>query len=231
MPDEHHIYPGRLVVVEGTDGSGKSTAVNLLEGWLKAKGYPVYRTAWNSSPLIKPLMRHTKKKQWLDKAAFSLLHASDFHDRLERLIIPRLQAGFMVLADRWVYTAWVRDHIRGMDLAWVKTLYQDVPRPDLAVYFSTPPDIAVARLKQASRKLKYYESGQDISGLQDPWSSFLWFQEQMREAYQALTEQGYLQLLDATLPIFEQQKVVKGWITPLLSDLSLLPQFLDSRRP
>jgi dTMP kinase len=228
VPDEHHIFPGRLVVVEGTDGSGKSTAINLLEDWLRAKGYPVYRTAWNSSPLIKPFMRHAKKKQWLDPAAFSLLHASDFYDRLDRLIVPRLHAGFVVLADRWVYTAWVRDHVRGLDLNWVKTLYNDVPRPDLAIYFSTPPDIAIARLKHASRKLKYYESGQDISGLRDPWSSFLWFQEQMREAYLVLVEQGHLQLLDATLPIFEQQKIVRSWMTPMLDSLALLPQFLDS---
>ncbi|WP_171822656.1 dTMP kinase [Sulfobacillus thermosulfidooxidans] len=228
MQDHHHQPSGRLIVVEGTDGSGKSTAIELLGKWLASQGYPVYRTAWNSSPLIKPFMRQAKKKRWLGPAAFSLLHASDFHDRLNRLILPRLQAGFIVLADRWVYTAWVRDHVRGLDLDWVKTLYEDVPKPDLAIYFSTPPDIAVARLKHATRELKYYESGQDISGLHDPWSSFLWFQEQMRQSYLALTEQGFLQAFDATLPISEQQKILRSWLKPVLEGVPLIGPFLGS---
>ncbi len=227
--EEHYTRPsGRLIVVEGTDGSGKSTAIELLGNWLKTQGYPVYRTAWNSSPLIKPLTRHAKKQQWLNPAAYSLLHASDFFDRLNRLIKPRLHSGFLVLADRWVYTAWVRDHVRGLDLEWIKSLYRDVPQPDLAIYFSTPPDVAVDRLKHASRKLKYYESGQDISGLRDRWNSFLWLQEQMRESYLALAEQGYLQVLDATLPIAEQQKILRNQLAPIIRDVPLLSQFLDN---
>ncbi|AUW93545.1 MAG: thymidylate kinase [Sulfobacillus thermosulfidooxidans] len=213
---DHNAFRGHLIVAEGTDGSGKSTAMSLLDSWLTAQGIPVYRTAWNSSSFIKPIMRHVKKKEWLSPAAFSLLHASDFYDRYHRLILPRLEAGYVVLADRWVYTAWVRDTVRGLDLPWVQSLYQGVREPDLAIYFSAPPDVAISRIKHAARELKYYESGQDISGLHDRWASFLWFQEKMRQAYLALADQGILQLFDATLSITDQQKVLRQWLRPIL---------------
>ncbi len=219
---------GRLIVAEGTDGSGKSTAVSLLESWLTAEGYPVYRTSWNSSPFVKPLMRHFKKKEWLGPAAFSLLHASDFYDRYNRMILPRLQAGYIVLADRWVYTAWVRDSLRGLDLPWVQSLYANVRTPDLAIYFSVPPDIAIARLKHSSRQLKYYESGQDISGLHDRWASFLWFQEKMRLAYLSLADHNVLQLFDATRPIIEQQKILRQWLKPIVENSQARQRFLSA---
>src|SRR5712692_5777077 len=109
----YHRYPGRLFVVEGTDGSGKSTQLALLYQWLKAEGYPVFFSEWNSSPLVKDTTRRAKKRRLFTPTTFSLLHATDFADRTERDIIPPLKAGAIVLADRYIYTAFARDVARG----------------------------------------------------------------------------------------------------------------------
>src|SRR5215211_2992032 len=105
----HHQFPGKLFVVEGTDGSGKSTQLGLLHQWLKAEGYPVFFSEWNSSPLVKNTTKRAKKRHLFTPTSFSLLHATDFADRTERDIIPPLKAGAIVLADRYIYTAFARD--------------------------------------------------------------------------------------------------------------------------
>jgi len=110
----HHQFPGKLFVVEGTDGSGKSTQLALLHQWLKAEGYPVFFSEWNSSPLVKDTTRRAKKRHLFTPATFSLLHATDFADRTERDIIPPLKAGAIVLADRYIYAAFARDVARGV---------------------------------------------------------------------------------------------------------------------
>ena len=115
----HHQFPGKLFVVEGTDGSGKSTQLALLHQWLKAEGYPVFFSEWNSSSLVKNTTKRAKKRHLFTPATFSLLHATDFADRTERDIIPPLKAGAIVLADRYIYTAFARDVARGCDRAWV----------------------------------------------------------------------------------------------------------------
>nr|MBA3320606.1 thymidylate kinase [Pyrinomonadaceae bacterium] len=111
--DGQHNFPGKLFVVEGTDGSGKSTQLALLHQWLKAEGYPIFFSEWNSSPLVKDTTRRAKKRRLLTPATFSLLHATDFADRTEHDIIPPLKAGAIVLADRYIYTAFARDVTRG----------------------------------------------------------------------------------------------------------------------
>ena len=117
-----HRIPGRLFVVEGIDGSGKSTQLMLLHQWLKAEGYGVVFSEWNSSPLVKDTTKRGKKKQLLTPATFSLIHATDFADRTERNIIPLLKAGAVVLCDRYIYTAFARDASRGMDAEWIREL-------------------------------------------------------------------------------------------------------------
>ncbi len=115
---EHH-FPGRLIVVEGIDGSGKSTQLSLLHKWLESKGYGVVFSEWNSSPLVKDTTKYGKKKKMLTPATFSLIHSTDFADRTERSILPLLKAGAVVLCDRYIYTAFARDVARGMDREWV----------------------------------------------------------------------------------------------------------------
>ena len=132
---EHH-FPGRLIVVEGIDGSGKSTQLSLLHKWLESKGYGVVFSEWNSSPLVKDTTKQGKKKKMLTPATFSLIHATDFADRTERSILPLLKAGAVVLCDRYIYTAFARDVARGMDRDWVRDLYGFAVKPDDGILFS-----------------------------------------------------------------------------------------------
>ena len=141
---EPHPYPGRLITVEGIDGSGKSTQLLLLDRWLMARGYRVHFTEWNSSRLVRRSMKRGKKKDLLTPTTFSLLHAVDFADRLTYQIMPPLKAGMIVLADRYVYTAFARDVARGVHPDWVRAVYSFAPRPDLALYFRVPIEVSLA---------------------------------------------------------------------------------------
>ncbi len=144
-----HSYRGRLIAVEGIDGSGKSTQLGLLERWLRAHGYPVHFTQWNSSRLVRRSMQRGKRKNLLTPTTFSLLHAVDFADRLTYQILPPLKAGMIVLADRYVYTAFARDVARGVHPEWVRQVYAFAPRPDLTIYFRVPIEVSLERLLAA----------------------------------------------------------------------------------
>jgi len=159
IPYGRHRFPGKLFVVEGTDGSGKSTQLMLIYQWLKAEGYPVFFSEWNSSPLVKDTTKRAKKRHLFTPATFSLLHATDFADRTERDIIPPLKAGAIVLADRYIYTAFARDVARGCDPAWVRDVYKFAVKPTIAFFFRAPLDVAIDRIVSGRPQLKYYESG------------------------------------------------------------------------
>ena len=126
LPQRFH---GRLIVVEGIDGSGKSTQISLLSQWLRRRGFAVAFSEWNSSPLVRETTRRGKKKEMFTPTTFSLIHATDFADRLERYILPLLKAGAVVCADRYAYTAFARDAVRGVDPAWVRNLYRFAIQP------------------------------------------------------------------------------------------------------
>ena len=147
-------YAGKLIVVEGIDGSGKSTQLHLLDKWLRSLGLNVFFTEWNSSDVVKEITSKGKKKALLTPTTFSLLHATDFADRYERNIAPLLEAGYFVLADRYVYTAFARDVVRGCDPGWVRKVYSFAAVPDIAFYFRLPPDVAMDRIQEWSPKLK-----------------------------------------------------------------------------
>src|SRR6201982_1770646 len=147
-------YPGALIVVEGTDGSGKSTQLYLLKRWLEIGGYRVHFTEWNSSPLVKSATRRGKQRRLLTPTTFSLLHAADFADRCERQIMPLLQGDYLVLADRYIYTAFARDAARGCSPHWLRNLYSFAPTPDITFYFRAPLDVAVNRIVAGPAKLQ-----------------------------------------------------------------------------
>src|ERR1041385_5694804 len=176
---ERHSYPGKLIVVEGIDGSGKSTQISLVQRWLESEGYRVFFTEWNSSRLVRRAMRRGKKKDLLTPTTFSLLHAVDFADRLTYQIVPPLKAGMIVLCDRYVYTAFGRDVARGVHPAWVRALYSFAPRPDLALYFRVPIEVSLERLLSGRAKLKYHEAGMDVGLSPDPVDSFRMFQSRV----------------------------------------------------
>ena len=216
---EHHSYPGRLIVVEGIDGSGKSTQLNLLKTFLESEGYDVSFTEWNSSPLVKDTTKRGKKKNLFTPTTFSLIHSTDFADRHERSILPPLEAGFIVLADRWAYTAFARDAVRGCDPAWLRNLYDFATRPDLALYFRVDIDTSVARIMGGRMQLKYHEAGMDLGLSADPIQSFRLFQTKVLEAYDGTCSEFDLTVLDAKRSVVEQQREVRKLVRPLLKGL------------
>lgn len=208
----NHRFPGKLFVVEGTDGSGKSTQLGLLYQWLKAEGYPVFFSEWNSSPLVKNTTKRAKKRHLFTPATFSLLHATDFADRTERDIIPPLKAGAIVLADRYSYTAFARDVARGCEPQWVREVYKFAVKPTVAFFFRAPLDVAIDRIVSGRPHLKYYEAGLDMGWSNDPEKSFTVFQGKILEEYDRMVDEFGLTVIDATRSIEQQQREVRQLI-------------------
>jgi dTMP kinase len=218
MLSDPHPYPGKLIVVEGIDGSGKTTQLSLLYRWLLSRGYKVFFTEWNSSVLVRRSMRRGKKKDMLTPTTFSLLHAVDFADRLTYKIIPPLKAGMVVLADRYVYTAFSRDVARGVHRDWVRAVYSFAPRPDLALYFRVPIEVSLDRLLTGRAKLKYHEAGMDLGLSRDPAESFRLFQSRVLEEYDRLVGEFGLRVVEATSDIHTQQLLVRRLARQVLRD-------------
>jgi dTMP kinase len=211
-----HTYPGRLFVVEGIDGSGKTTQLGLLAKWLAASGRKVFVTDWNSSALVKVATKAGKKKNALTPMTFSLLHATDFADRLLYKIIPPLKAGMIVLADRYTYTAFARDAARGVAREWVRDLYSFAVRPDLAVYFRVPIDVSLDRLLARRVKLKFYEAGLDMGWSTNVTESFRLFQSKVLQEYDAIVPEYGLEVIDASGSITDQQRVYRRLVSERL---------------
>src|SRR5436190_9551703 len=202
-----HEYPGKLFVVEGIDGSGKTTQLALLAKWLSAEGHRVFVTEWNSSALVKAATKTGKKKNALTPMMFSLLHATDFADRLLYKIIPPLKAGMIVLADRYAYTAFARDVARGVDREWVRDLYGFAVQPNMGVYFRVPIDVSLDRLLARRVKLKFYEAGMDMGWSGNPVESFRLFQSKVLEEYDALVREYNLTVIAPSSRLTEQQRL------------------------
>jgi dTMP kinase len=199
--------------VEGIDGSGKTTQLALLAKWLKNAGHPVFQTEWNSSALVKAATKTGKKKNALTPMTFSLLHATDFADRLLYNIIPPLKAGMIVLADRYTYTAFARDTARGVDRRWVRELYSFAVKPDLAVYFRVPIDVSLDRLMARRVKLKFYEAGMDMGWSAQPLESFRIFQGKVLDEYDRLVDEFGLSVVNAVGSITDQQRVFRRLVS------------------
>jgi dTMP kinase len=204
-----HRFPGRLFIVEGIDGSGKSTQLMLLKKWLESEGYVVYFSEWNSSPLVRDVTKRGKKKHMLTPMTFSLIHATDFADRTEHDIIPPLKAGAVVLADRYIYTAFARDVVRGVSARWVRELYAFAVKPTVAFYFRTPLEVAMKRILGGRDAIKYYEAGMDVGLSEDIEESFELFQGKIIDEYEKMVDEFALVPIDATRSIEEQQAVVR----------------------
>lgn len=213
-----HPYPGKLIVVEGIDGSGKSTQLQLVMRYLQAQGYPVFFTEWNSADLVKAVTKKGKKKMTLTPMTFSLLHATDFAHRLVYNILPPLKAGMIVLADRYVYTAFARDVVRGCGRDWVRRVYHFAPRPDLALYFKVSIPVSVSRILSGRAKIKDYEAGMDLELAKDHVSSFKIFQGRILDEYDLITQEYGLKVIDATLSIGQQQTQVRSLVEEALAD-------------
>lgn len=193
-----HGFDGLLVVIEGTDGSGKSTQVNMLKKHIQNKGFGCMLSEWKTSRLISDVITEAKEKNLLNATTFSLLYAADYADRLENTIIPALKAGNVVVLDRYIYTAYVRDSVRGHDINWVKNLYDYAPVPDLVFYLDMPVEKLLKRMIGTSG-LDYFESGRDIGISTDIYNSFEIYQKRCLEEYKKLEHEYNFITLDGNL--------------------------------
>jgi len=212
-----HRFPGRLFVVEGIDGSGKSTQLALLEKWLESEGYGTFFSEWNSSALVRGVTRRGKKKKMLTPMTFSLIHATDFADRTEQHIIPPLKAGALVLADRYVYTAFARDVARGVNAGWVRNLYQFAVKPTIAFYFRISVEQAMTRIVGGRDAISYYEAGMDRGLSGDIEESFRLFQGSVVDAYDEMVKEFGLVVIDASRSIEEQQAEMRAIVAKALT--------------
>lgn len=207
---------GKLIVVEGIDGSGKSTQLHLLDQWLRHLGLLVFNTEWNSSEVVKEITSKGKRKALLTPTTFSLLHATDFCDRYERNVLPLLRAGYFVLADRYVYTAYARDVVRGCNPRWVRKIYSFAAKPDAAFYYHVPVEVAVKRILTGRPKLKYYEAGMDLNLSNDEYESYRIFQSRIIEEYKSMAVAEGFRVMDGSLDIEVQQKLMRKQVMELL---------------
>jgi dTMP kinase len=219
VADTQRPYSGKLIAVEGLDGSGKSTQIYLVKRWLELEGYRVFFTEWNSSILVKKSTSKGKKRLLLTPTTFSLIHATDFADRYDRQILPLLRAGYIVLADRYIYTAFARDAVRGCDRDWLEKLYQFAVHPDITFFFRVPLEVSLGRILEGRPQLKYHEAGLDMGWSADPYESFRMFQSRVHEQYEAMIEQFQFTVVNATREIHQQQSEVRRLITERI-DLS-----------
>lgn len=216
-----HNLKGTLICVEGIDGSGKSTQLTILRDWLKSLKQDVIFTEWNSSELISQTTKLAKKKNLLSPRTFSLLHAVDFADRLEQIIIPALKAGFIVLADRYVYTAFARDVARGVDPDWVRQMYGFAVQPDLTLYFHVPVEVSLERIC-SNRSPKFYEAGMDLKLSNDPYESYRIFQNRVNEEYRKMVKEYNLFEIDATETLHSKQMVFREEVKKLLAKKGII---------
>jgi dTMP kinase len=170
-------------------------------------------TEWNSSALVKAATKTGKKKNSLTPMTFSLLHVTDFADRLLYNIIPPLKAGMIVLADRYAYTAFARDAARGVDRRWVRELYGFAVKPDLATYFRVPIEVSSDRLVARRIKLKFYEAGLDMGWSTNAIESFKIFQGKVLDEYDRIVEEFGLSVIPASGSITEQQRAFRKLVS------------------
>jgi dTMP kinase len=206
-------FPGRLIAVEGLDGSGKSTQIYLLKRWLENQGLKVFFSEWNSSELVKAATSKGKKRELLSPTTFSLIHATDFADRYERHLVPLLRAGYLVLCDRYVFTAYARDVVRGCPPEWVREIYSFAALPDFTFFFKSNLEVSLQRILDGRPQLKYFEAGMDLRLSTDPYESFRIFQGRILEQYLAMSNEFNFLVIDANQPVEVQQNVVRELIT------------------
>ena len=202
-------FPGRLIAVEGLDGSGKSTQIYLLKRWLELQGLKVYFSEWNSSELVKAATSKGKKRELLTPTTFSLIHATDFADRYERHLVPLLRAGYIVLCDRYIFTAFARDVVRGCPPEWVRGIYNFAALPDLTFFFKSDLEVSLKRILDGRPQLKYFEAGMDLRLSTDPYESFRIFQGRILEQYLAMSTEFNFLVIDANQLVEKQQAVVR----------------------
>jgi len=208
-------YPGKLIAIEGTDGVGRSTQIQLLREWLEVKGYGVVETGWVRSPLMQPTIEIAKSSNTLNKLTFVLLYATDFADRLEKEIIPALKAGFVVLSDRYIFTALARAGIRGVDRQWLRNLYGFAIAPHMVFYLNIDVKTLIGRIL-AARGMDYWESGMDLKHGDDIYDSFRTYQNKLLREYASMADEFHFRVVDARRTVDRIQDELRKQVSTFL---------------
>jgi len=228
MKKSHHFYGhgvprvkaedlgGKLIVVEGADGSGRSTQIAELVDWLETCGRPTVQVGLKRSTLVSKELEKAQDGNVLSRTTLSLFYATDFADQLGNIIIPALKAGFIVLADRYIYTLMARDLVRGMDEKWLKNLYGIAVVPDAVFYLSVEPEELVQRNLAKNARLDYWESGMDLGLSRDVFDSFLKYQAAMGESFRQLQKTYKFEIIDANRSVNAVNKELRKKIGALL---------------
>lgn len=214
---------GVLIAVEGCDGSGKSTHAALLLRHLRRVGERAHLTRWNSSPTVHPIISRGKKSQRLFGTSYSLVHAADLADRYEREILPRLFLGQVVVSDRYVGTALARDGARGVGAAWIENLYSFARPADVTFLFRGPVELFASRISSHRGAMNHYETGGDLHLAEDPIEGFLFFQKRVADIYDDLAPRLGWVVIDATLPLRDQQRQVREEVARVLAGRQEVP--------
>jgi dTMP kinase len=194
---------GKLVVIEGADGSGRSTQLARLVQLLEGSGHATVQVGLKRSTLVSEELEQAKQGNILSHITMSLFYATDFADQLENIILPALKAGFMVLADRYIYTLMVRDLVRGMDEAWLKNLYGIALVPDAVFYLNVSPEQLVQRNFLKNQTLDYWESGMDIGLSRDLFDCFLQYQALVEKQFRRLQSTYGFTIVNGERPVDE----------------------------
>jgi dTMP kinase len=210
-------YPGKIIAIEGTDGVGRSTQITLLREWLEVQGYGVVETGWTRSELMQPTIDLAKASNTLNKLTFVLLYATDFADRLEKEIIPALKAGFIVLSDRYIFTALARAGVRGVDRQWIRSLYGFAIAPHLVFYLKIDEKTLIRRVLQ-SRGMDFWESGMDMKLGDDIYESFRAYQRSLLKEYASMADEFGFRMLDARRRIDVIQDELRRQIGAFLAE-------------
>jgi dTMP kinase len=207
---------GKLIVVEGTDGVGRSTHIGLLQEWLESRGHAVLNTGMTRSALAGKGLKAAKEGYMLGGVTMSLFYATDFADRLEHEVIPALRAGFVVLTDRYTFSLMARATVRGADPEWVKRVYEFALKPDLIIYLRASVEELITRVMQTSGGFNYWESGMDLRLGEDLYDSFVAYQKRLLAVFDSMTHEYGFEVVETAEGIQNVSDQIKTLIEPML---------------
>ena len=210
---------GKLITIEGTDGSGRSTQVALLKNWLEVQGYSVVETGWAHSNLMQRSIEMAKTGNMMDRMTFTLLYATDFADRFENQIIPAIKSGHIVLADRYIFTAFARDAVREPNPKWIRDLFSFALVPDLAIYLKVDLETLIPRVIE-SGGINYWEAGMDLHMGQDLFDSFVNYQTKLISEYDGLAKEFFFEAVDGRKAVDEIQEKIREKVGECLNPSS-----------
>jgi dTMP kinase len=219
-PDE---LTGALIVVEGPDGSGRSTHIALLTEWLEQRGYPVAQTGLTRSELVAVELDRAKLGNVLSPRTMALFYATDFYDQLQNVIVPAMRAGSVVIADRYIFTLMARDRLRGGNPKWLESVYSMAIVPDKVFHFSVSTETLMERTLTSHTTLDYWESGMDVGLSRDWFTSFQKYQVAMRDEFEKLREQYGFEIIDADASLAEIQTQLRGAVGRVLESAYAAP--------